>query len=67
MSMRRMVVVAIGIALLGLLGIVLFTELWYRLSLGAAIAVLVGVLLFIGWRKDQRDREAREELEALDA
>jgi integral membrane sensor domain MASE1 len=67
MSMSRVVVVAIGIALLGLLGMVLFTELWYRIGLGAAIAVLVGVLLFIGWRKDQKDREAREELEALDA
>ena len=60
-----MVVVAIGIALLGLLGIVLFTEVWYRIGLGAAMAVIVGVLLFLGWRTDKKDREAREELEGI--
>ena len=60
-----MVAVAIGIVILGVIGLVIFTELWYRLSLGAAIVVLVGVLLFIGWRTDQKDREAREELEGI--
>jgi Flp pilus assembly protein TadB len=62
-----MVAVAIGIALLGLLGIVLFTELWYRLSLGAAIVVLVAVVLFLGWRSDQKAERMREEYDSVEA
>lgn len=57
--------VAIAIFVAGLIGILLFSELWYRIGLGAAIAVLVAVLLFLGWRTDQKDREAREELEGI--
>ena len=60
-----MVAVAIGITAAGIVGILLFTELWYRLGLGAAIAVLVGIVLFLGWRSDQKaERMAREELES---
>lgn len=60
-----MVVVSIGIFVAGLIGILLFNELWYRIGLGATMAVIVGVLLFLGWRTDQKDREAREELESI--
>ena len=60
-----MVVLAIAIFVAGLIGILLFTELWYRIGLGATIAVLVAVLLFLGWRTDRKDREAREELESI--
>jgi len=60
-----MVVLAIAIFVAGLIGILLFSELWYRIGLGATIAVLVAVLLFLGWRTDRKDREAREELESI--
>ena len=60
-----MFLVAIAIFVVGLVAIFLFSELWYRIGLGAAIAVLVAVLLYLGWRTDQKDREAREELEGI--
>jgi membrane protein implicated in regulation of membrane protease activity len=65
MSMTRMVFVAIGVAAAGIIGILLFTELWYRIGLGATMAVIVAVLLYLGWRKDKKDAEAREELESI--
>jgi membrane protein implicated in regulation of membrane protease activity len=65
MSMTRMVFVAIGVAAAGVIGILLFTELWYRIGLGATMAVIVALLLYIGWRKDKKDAEAREELESM--
>jgi len=60
-----MVFVAIGVAAAGVIGILLFTELWYRIGLGATMAVIVALLLYIGWRKDKKDAEAREELESM--
>jgi len=60
-----MVFVAIGVAAAGVIGILLFTELWYRIGLGATMAVIVALLLYLGWRKDKKDAEAREELESM--
>ena len=60
-----MVFVAIGVAAAGIIGILLFTELWYRIGLGATMAVIVAALLYLGWRQDKKDAEAREELESI--
>ena len=65
MSMTRMVFVAIGVTAAGIIGILLFTELWYRIGLGATMAVIVAALLYLGWRQDRKDAEAREELESI--
>jgi len=60
-----MVFVAIGVAAAGIIGILLFTELWYRIGLGATLAVIVAALLYLGWRQDKKDAEARAELEGI--
>lgn len=60
-----MVFVAIGVTAAGIIGILLFTELWYRIGLGATMAVIVAALLYLGWRQDRKDAEAREELESI--
>jgi hypothetical protein len=56
-----------GIALLlaGVLAIILFEGLWYRIGIGAAIVVVVGGLLFVAWRQDKKAKEARAGLERI--
>lgn len=58
-----MVAVAIGIMALGILGILIFNALWFRIGLGATIAIIVGILLYLGWREDQKTAARREGLE----
>jgi hypothetical protein len=50
---------------LGFLGIWLFSAIWLRIGLGAAIIVIVGGLAFFAWRQDQKARKAREGLERI--
>ena len=56
-----------GIAFLlaGVIAIVLFSALWFRIGLGAAIVVMVGGLLLLAWREDRKAREARAGLEDI--
>jgi uncharacterized membrane protein len=55
----------IGIFLLGILGILLFSALWFRIGFGIAVVVLVGALLYMAWRQDRKDREERAGLEQI--
>jgi Flp pilus assembly protein TadB len=57
--------VGILILLLGILGIWLFSAIWLRIGLGAAIVVVVGGLLLFAWRQDQKAKRAREGLERV--
>ena len=57
--------VAAGLFLAGIAGFVVFSSLWARVGLGAAIVVVVGGLLLFAWRKDRKDRELREGLERI--
>jgi hypothetical protein len=50
---------------LGFLGIWLFSAIWLRIGLGAAIIVIVGGLAFFAWRQDQKARKTREGLERI--
>jgi hypothetical protein len=60
-DIARFVGVAILVVAAGIAGILIFNGLWYRIGLGAAVAVIVGVLLLIGWRVDERaKREAAD-------
>ena len=56
---------AIGVLLLGVLGIVIFDRIWYQVGLGAAIVVVCGGLLFFAWWTDRKDRAARAGLEDI--
>ena len=61
----KLALVAAGLFLVGIAGFVLFSSLWVRVGLGAAIVVVVGGLLLFAWRKDRKDRELREGLERI--
>lgn len=56
---------AIGVLLLGVLGIVIFDRIWYRVGFGAAIVVVCGGLLLFAWWTDRKDKAARAGLEDI--
>ncbi|HUG64886.1 MAG TPA: hypothetical protein VMK83_06670 [Gaiellaceae bacterium] len=56
---------AIAILFLGVLGILLFEGIWYRVGLGAAIVIVCGGLLLFAWMTDRKDRAKRAGLEPV--
>ena len=56
-----------GILLLivGVLGIIIFGDIWSRVGIGAAIVVVFGGLLFFVWRTDKKDKERRAGIDEL--
>ena len=58
---------AAGILLMaaGIVAIVIFSDIWARVGLGAALVVVCGGLLFFAWRVDRKDREARAGIDEL--
>ncbi len=56
---------AIVMLLLGVLAIVIFEELWFRIGFGAALVLVFGGFLFFAWRTDKKDRESRAGLERI--
>jgi hypothetical protein len=61
----RLGLVAIGFLAAGIIAILIFEGIWFRVGIGAAIAVVVGGLLFFAWRVDRKARESREGLERI--
>jgi hypothetical protein len=61
----KLAAIAAGLFLLGILGIVIFSNIWFRVGLGAAILIVVGGLLLFAWRQDQKARASREGLERI--
>ena len=51
--------------LLGVLGIVIFGDIWSRIGIGAAVVVVFGGLLFFVWRTDKKDKERRAGIDEL--
>lgn len=58
---------AIGAAVIiaGGFAMYFFSAIWARIGLGAAIVIIIGGLLFIAWRIDQRDKAARAGIDEL--
>jgi len=56
---------AILLLLLGVLGIVIFADIWSRIGIGAAIVVVFGGLLLFAWRTDKKDKERRAGIDEL--
>ena len=56
---------AILVLLLGVLGIVIFGDIWSRVGIGAAVVVVFGGLLFFVWRTDKKDKERRAGIDEL--
>jgi hypothetical protein len=56
---------AIALLLIGVLGIVIFERLWFRIGLGAALLVVFGGLLLLAWKVDRGDKAKRAGLDEL--
>jgi drug/metabolite transporter (DMT)-like permease len=56
---------AILMLFLGVLGIIIFGDIWSRIGIGAAVVVVFGGLLFFAWRTDKKDKERRAGIDEL--
>jgi Flp pilus assembly protein TadB len=56
---------AIAILALGVLGIVIFGNIWARVGVGAAIVVVFGGLLVFAWSVDRKGKKARAGIDEL--
>jgi Flp pilus assembly protein TadB len=56
---------AIVIFLAGILGIVIFGNIWAQVGIGAAIAVVGGGLLLLAWNADRKERVKRAGIDEL--
>lgn len=61
----KLALAGIGILLAGVLAIVIFDRIWFRVGLGAALVVVCGGLLLFAWSVDRKGRKAREGLDEL--
>lgn len=57
--------VAIGILLLGVLAILVFDAIWFRVGLGAALVLVFGGILLLAWNTDRKDKAKRAGLDDL--
>jgi hypothetical protein len=61
----KLAAVAIAFLLVGALGIVIFSRIWYRVGFGAALLIVFGGLLFLVWNVDRKDKAKRAGLDEL--
>jgi Flp pilus assembly protein TadB len=57
--------VAIAILLIGVVAIVIFDRLWFRIGFGAALFVVFGGILLFAWNVDRKDKAKRAGLDQL--
>jgi len=57
--------VAIAILLLGVLAILIFDAVWFRIGLGAALVLVFGGILLLAWNTDRKDKAKRAGLDEL--
>jgi hypothetical protein len=60
-----MIGAAAAFLIAGIVGILIFKDLWFRVGLGAALVVVCGGLLLVAWRVDKKERDARAGLEKV--
>ena len=56
---------AIAILLIGVLAILIFDAIWFRIGAGAALVVVFGGILLLAWRTDRKDKAKRAGLDEL--
>jgi hypothetical protein len=52
----------IAFLLLGVLAILIFSSVWFRVGFGAAALIGVGALIFVAWRVDRKEKAKRADL-----
>jgi Flp pilus assembly protein TadB len=57
--------VAIAILLVGVLALLIFDAIWFRIGLGAALVLVFGGILFLAWNTDRKDKAKRAGLDEL--
>ena len=61
----KLAAAAIAMLALGVLGIVIFGNIWARVGFIAAIVVVFGGLLVFAWSVDRKGKKAREGIDEL--
>jgi hypothetical protein len=61
----KLAAVAIGILLLGVLAILIFDAIWFRVGLGAALVLVFGGILLLAWNTDRKDKAKRAGIDEL--
>jgi Flp pilus assembly protein TadB len=56
---------AMALFIVGIVAVLLFNALWFRIGFGAAIVILSAVLIYFAWRSDRKAREERAGLERI--
>ena len=57
--------VAIAILLVGVLAILIFDAIWFRIGAGAVLVILFGGILLLAWRTDRKDKAKRAGIDEL--
>jgi hypothetical protein len=61
----KWVAVALGFLVVGVIGIVVFTDVWAQVGIGAAILVICTPLLIWAWHVDRKEKARRQGLEDI--
>jgi hypothetical protein len=61
----KLAAAAIALLIIGVIAILIFEAIWFRIGLGAALIVLCGGVLLIAWRADRKARASREGLDRI--
>jgi hypothetical protein len=68
-AVTGLVLKAVGISLavlvVGVIGIVVFTDVWAQVGIGAAILVICAPLLIWAWNMDRKEKARRQGLEDI--
>jgi hypothetical protein len=56
---------AVAFLFLGVLGIIIFSSVWARIGLGAALVVVCGGLLLWAWNVDRKEKAKRAGVDEL--
>jgi hypothetical protein len=56
---------AIAILLIGVLVLLIFDAVWFRIGGGAALVIVFGGILLLAWRTDRKDKAKRAGIDEL--
>jgi Flp pilus assembly protein TadB len=59
----KVTAIVIGIVAAGLVGWLIFSGVWARVGIGAAVVVLVGGLLLFAWNFDRKEKAKQDALD----